>query len=168
MGRPMLVPSKSTLERWQREGLTHQLMVERHERESGIRVTRIAISVAFVRYGLADTNPRYSEQLPWRVHTAHATHYAARMLRLLGRREHDPQNMNANERARLQSWLAFLERESVIVGYAPRSVEGFHYIPSFHKDHAGASPIRRHYLKGDMAHLRAPEGQRLRRRAACN
>ena len=143
MAPPTLVPDKTTMERWLREGLTHVQMAERHEAETGIKVTRATISGALVRYGLAETKPRYVDQLPWRVHDNHQTHYAARMLRLYGRNEQDPASLNIPEAKRLISWLAMLEREEAIVGYDPDSRDGFHYIDKALKDNELPAPIRR-------------------------
>ncbi len=142
MAPPTLVPSKDVLTRWQREGLTQVQMVERHERETGVRVTRAAIASAMVRYGLSEEKPRYSETLPWKVKTDHLTEYPARMLRLLGRRQIGGE-LNASEDQRLDSWLAMLKRERAVVGYDPDSAEGFHYIDAALKDHRGKAPIRK-------------------------
>ena len=143
MAPPTLVPDKSTLERWQREGLTHAEMVARHEEETGIKVSRASISGAFVRYGLAENKPRYRDSLPWRVRDEHGTHYSARMLRLFGRNEQTPEKLNRDESQRLRSWLDMLDREDAIVGYDPDSSEGFYFIDKQWKDHDGPAPIRR-------------------------
>jgi hypothetical protein len=143
MAPPTLVPDKTTLERWQREGLTHAEMVARHEQETGIRVSRASISGAMVRYGLAENKPRYRNSLPWRVRDEHGTHYAARMLRLYGRKQQTPDKLNIDESQRLRSWLDMLDREQAIVGYDPDSDEGFYYIDQALKDNDDPAPIRR-------------------------
>jgi len=96
-----------------------------------------------VRYGLAENKPRYRNSLPWRVRDEHGTHYAARMLRLYGRKQQTPDKLNIDESQRLRSWLDMLDREQAIVGYDPDSDEGFYYIDQALKDNDDPAPIRR-------------------------
>jgi hypothetical protein len=127
MGAPKKVPDKTTLARWQREGLTQQQMVERILSEQGITVSRPAIAGAMVRYGLAEDKVRHNHTIPWRVKVVHISSYPARMLRLLGRRL-DGMHLNNQENKKLDSWLALLEREDAVVAYDPDSVDGFMYV----------------------------------------
>jgi hypothetical protein len=133
------VPDKATLERWSREGLTHQQMADRTLEETGQRVTRAAISMAMQRYGLATQKARYNEEVPWRVRVEHLRAYPVRMLRMLGRRrageELDPE---ANER--LDRWLATLVENDAVVAYDPDSDVGFHYVARTPDD--GPLPVR--------------------------
>ena len=142
MAPPTMVPDKTTLTRWKAEGLTQAQMVTRHELETGIKVSRSAMANAMIRYGLSGSHPRYHNTLPWKVSEIHLSHYAARMLRLLGRRQAGGE-LNPLEASRLTSWLEGLERESIIVGYDPDSVDGFLYIEKTLKDNGGFAPIRR-------------------------
>jgi len=135
MAPPTLVPSRTILSRWQRQGLTQGQMAAQHEADTGIRVTRAAIAGAMVRYGLAGDKPRYYNTIPWRVEGRHLTAYQARMLRLLGRRL-DGRELNIGEAQRLDSWLATLERED-----DPDTKDGFLYIDSSLGD-GGDIPIR--------------------------
>jgi len=140
MAPPVLVPDKTTLRRWKREGLTQQEMVDRHFAETGIQVSRASIAAAMVRYGLAGTKPRYYGTIPWHVKGEHLTHYAVRMLRLLGRRKAGG-DLNNLEALRLDSWLEMLDREHAVVGYDPDSEDGFYYIDAKYRDSKDA-PIR--------------------------
>lgn len=141
MSPPTLVPNKTILRRWKREGLTQRQMVERHELETGILVSRATIAAAMVRYGLAEEKPRYNNTLPWRVHGEHISEYPARMLRLLGRRINGG-SLNVAEVNRLDSWIAMLRRENAVVGYDPDSAQGFHYVEAEGDEVGSVIPIR--------------------------
>jgi hypothetical protein len=70
---------------------------------------------------------RFFETVPWRVQPVHAAEYPVRMLRLLGRRRAGIP-LDDDSSARLDSWLAMLERERVVVAYAPEGKDGFLYV----------------------------------------
>ena len=146
MAPPTLVPDRTTLSRWQGEGLTHQQMAERHYEETGILVTRTAISAAMVRYGLAEDGVRYKDMIPWRVKVIHAKAYPVRMLRLLGRRNSGGE-LNELEEQALERWLQKMAEDRTIVAYDEDSDAGFFYIDKRHKDHRGAAPIRKKQIK---------------------
>lgn len=94
---------------------------------TGQPVTRGAVSSAVSRAGLSTPGKRYDLTLPWRVKIQHSKHYAARMLRLLGRRlEGSP--LHPADDDRLTSWLSKLDAENSIVVYAPETPDGFHYM----------------------------------------
>jgi hypothetical protein len=87
LAQRQMVPGKTVLEGWLREGLTHQQIADRIKAELNEDVTRSAVTAAIQRHGLTTrTVNRYDETLPWRIVPAHAMDYAARMLRLLGRK----------------------------------------------------------------------------------
>lgn len=140
MAPPTLVPNKTTLRRW-KKGLTQSEMVARHEKETGIKVSRPAIAAAMVRYGLSEERPRHMDTLPWAVKMEHLGAYPARMLRLLGRRRSGMSLKPENER-RLDSWLAHMKAEKVVVAYDPDDPDGFHYIDAKYGDVKGI-PIRK-------------------------
>lgn len=140
MPAPQLVPDKTTLQAWIREGLTHKQMAQRVFETTGHKIGRTAISNAMIRYGLATERPRYTETLPWKVKTGYATHYAARMLRLLGRRDNGG-TLNELEDQRLDAWLEMLRKERAVVAYDAET--GFHYVDKGLKDHRTSAPIRR-------------------------
>ena len=141
MAPPKLTPDRPTLERWLEEGLTHQQMAERVYAETGNRVTRAAISVALMGYGLTKPKNRYKDTIPWRVQAGHAKLHPAKMLRLLGRRVLGG-TMSDLEESQLDSWLTHIGNENLIVGYDPDSDSGFVYIDAKFKDHDGEAPIR--------------------------
>lgn len=128
--------------RWEAEGLTHAQMAERVYTETGVTVTRTAISAAMVRYGLAKDGNRYREFIPWRVKVLHAKAYPVRMLRLLGRQA-DGGELNETEADTLERWLIQLRESKTIVAYDSKSDAGFFYIDRKFKDHRGKAPIRR-------------------------
>lgn len=143
MAPPRLVPDKTTLRRWQEEGLTHEQMAERVFEETGNRVTRVAISVALQRYGLTASAKRYDSTIPWRVREGHARAYPVRMLRLLGRRI-EGLELTKHETTILDQWLAELDEQNLIVAYDYESDQGFVYIDRKYKDHRQKNlPIRK-------------------------
>lgn len=122
-----VVPDATTLRRLVESGKTHQEIADLVYEATGQPVTRGAVSSAISRAGLSAQGRRYDYTLPWRVKVRHSKHYAARMLRLLGRRLEGCSLHEADE-ARLDSWLARLRAEGAIVAYAPDTEEGFFYV----------------------------------------
>ena len=57
----------------------------------------------------------------------HSKHYAARMLRLLGRLR-DHQELHPDDGDRLASWMHKMRSENTVVVYLPETEEGFHYM----------------------------------------
>ena len=122
-----VIPDATTLRRLVREGHTHQDIADMVREDTGVPVTRGAVSSAISRAGLSTPGKRYEHTLPWRVKIEHSKHYAARMLRLLGRRlEGNP--LHETDDARLDSWLEKLHAENAVVAYIPETTEGFHYM----------------------------------------
>ena len=122
-----VIPDATTLRRLVREGKTHQDIADMVYQTTGQPVTRGAVSSAISRAGLSTPGKRYERTLPWRVKVEHSKHYAARMLRLLGRRlEGLP--LHETDEARLDSWLARLEAEHAVVAYVPETEDGFYYM----------------------------------------
>lgn len=107
--------------------MTHKEIAEAISRETGYPVSRSTVSAALHRAGAASAAKKYPEELPWTIHEEHQTHYAARMLRLLGRRRKGIRN-SAESDARLDSWLATLRESGAVVTYVPDTDEGFFYI----------------------------------------
>ena len=143
MAPPRLVPDKVTIERWIDEGLTHQQMADRLLAETGNKVTRMAISAAIQRYGLAGEGNRYEDTVPWRIQPSHATAQPLRMLRFMGRRRQG-NSLNDAESKQLDAWMKRLTEMDVIVAYDPDDDLGFHYIDARFRDHDDATlPIRR-------------------------
>lgn len=107
-------------------GMTRQQIVENVYDRTGHRVTVNAVSMACKRAGIPPRGRRYPEFLPWRVRAVHEGHYAQAMLRLAGRRQ-EGTPLSKDETARLDSWLAKLERYRAVVQYDPDSADGFTY-----------------------------------------
>jgi hypothetical protein len=108
-------------------GMTHAQIAEQIGREVGYKVSRSTVSAALHRAGETATAKKYPDELPWRVKEEHQSHYAARMLRLLGRRRKGTRNTPEMD-ARLDSWLAQLEGASAVVVYVPDTLDGFFYV----------------------------------------
>lgn len=140
MPTPRLIPDRTELRRLvETDGLTHAQIADLVYERTGHRVTRGAVSSAISRAGLSSPMNRYTDHLPWRVKIEHSKHYAARMLRLLGRRDSGDELSEADS-ARLDGWLNRIHSEGVVVAYAPDTEEGFYYVPK-PKGFRGKVPI---------------------------
>jgi hypothetical protein len=134
-----------------RRGMTHQEIADHIYETTGQRVTRGAVSSAVSRAGLSRTARRYEDTVPWRVKIEHSKHYAARMLRLLGRQRLGD-TLQDTDQTRLDAWLKRMQDEGVVVAYIPESEEGFHYVrpPKGWKDE-GIPVDRRTITLADIA-----------------
>lgn len=110
-----------------RRGMTHQEIADAVSEATGHRVKRSTVSAALLRAGLSQPAKKYPNEIPWTVKKEHLTHYAARMLRLLGRRNAGVQN-SAEMDQRLDSWLDQLRQTHSVVTYVPNTDEGFFYV----------------------------------------
>lgn len=108
-------------------GMTHAQIAEVISREVGYTVSRSTVSAALHRAGETAQAKKYPEEIPWTVQERHQTHYAPRMLRLLGRRRQGIRNTPEMD-ARLDSWLRQLHDNECVVIYVPETEQGFFYI----------------------------------------
>lgn len=122
-----VLPHTTELKKMLERGMTHQEIADAISRTTGYTVKRSTVSAAIHRAGLSERNKKYTEEIPWTVREEHLTHYAARMLRALGRRRAGIQNSEEMDR-RLNGWLAQLRREHAVVLYVPETTEGFFYV----------------------------------------
>jgi hypothetical protein len=122
-----ILPATSRLKALADSGLTHQEIAELVTRETGYQVKRSTVSAALHRAGETQAAKKYPEELPWKVREEHQTHYAARMLRLLGRRRQGIQN-SAESDSRLDAWLRQLKEAGAVVVYVPDTDDGFFYV----------------------------------------
>jgi hypothetical protein len=99
-----------------RSGMTHAEIAREVSRATGHPVKRSTVSAAI-----------YPEEIPWTVREEHLTHYAARMLRTLGRRRKGIAN-SAEMDARLDAWLELLSSNHSVVAYVPETPQGFFYV----------------------------------------
>lgn len=122
-----LLPDTQRLVALREEGLTYKQIAAWVEQHTGEKVSPASVGAALSRAGKTRGIPRYEQHLPWVVRQEHATHYAARMLRLLGRRD---QGLPVGEdwEKRLDAWLDQLRGEHAVVTYVPDSVDGFYYV----------------------------------------
>ena len=107
--------------------MSYQEIADWIEQHQGVRVSRMSIASAFSRAGKSTPRPRYDKHLPWKVKAEHGQHYAAKMLRLLGRRDNGLPLTSEQDR-RLDSWLHTLRETHSVVAYAPETSDGFHYV----------------------------------------
>lgn len=124
------------------KGLTHEKIAEILTRQTGYPIKRSSVSAALSRAGEASAAKRYVEEIPWRVRQEHLTHYAARMLRLLGRRRAGINN-SAETDKRLDAWLRQLAEAEAVVTYVEDTPEGFFYIKA--SPDVEGIPVRRDY-----------------------
>lgn len=122
-----ILPPRDELKKMLDRGMTHREIAEAVSKETGHPVRRSTVSAAIHRAGLSDTAKKYDAEIPWTVKEEHLTHYAARMLRLLGRRRAGVTN-SAEMDARLDAWLRQLDENHAVVCYLPETEEGFFYI----------------------------------------
>lgn len=122
-----IIPDTQELRRLIESGLTHQQIADMTFERTGHRVSRGAVSSAVSRAGLSAEGKRYRETLPWRVRIEHSKHYAARMLRLLGRRMRD-EPLHPEDGDRLDSWMQKMKDEGTVVAYIPETEDGFYYV----------------------------------------
>lgn len=122
-----VIPPASELRHLLALGKTHQEIADMVHATTGTPVTRGAVSSAISRAGMSAPGKRYTATLPWRVKIEHSKHYAARMLRLLGRRIVG-EAMHPDDERRLDSWLEKMDTERTVVAYIPETPEGFHYM----------------------------------------
>lgn len=128
MGAPRLLPSDSTLEKWQEEGLTHQEMADRVLDWTGVSVSRSSVSAALHRAGLTN-RVRYSEVIPWSpIRSDHNHAYALSMLRILARKELG-KPVTEDQHDRFESWSKRLDEDNACVAYVYNSDAGFIYVP---------------------------------------
>lgn len=135
-----VIPDKTELRHLVAAGHTHQEIADLVYERTGQKVTRGAVSSAISRAGLSTPGHRYEETLPWRVKIEHSKHYAARMLRLLGRRLQGG-TLHPDDAARLDSWMAKMREEGTVVAYIPETEEGFHYVDPPKGHRPGLVPI---------------------------
>lgn len=120
--------------------MTHQQIADLITQETGVPVGRSTVSAALHRAGEAEVAKKYVDEIPWRVKEQHQTHYAPRMLRLLGRRRRGIAN-SAEMDARLDAWLKQLHDAGAVVVYVPDTPEGFFYITG--EPDAEGIPVKR-------------------------
>lgn len=108
-------------------GMTHAQIAQAVSQKTGYSVSRSTVSAALHRASATSPAKRYPNEIPWTVREEHQTHYAARMLRLLGRRNQGVQN-SAEAEQRLDSWLKKLEDSGAVAVYVPETPDGFFYV----------------------------------------
>jgi IS30 family transposase len=122
-----ILPDRSELEKMLRSGMTHAEIAREVSRATGHPVKRSTVSAAIHRAGISQPAKKYPEEIPWTVREEHLTHYAARMLRTLGRRRKGIAN-SAEMDARLDAWLELLSSNHSVVAYVPETPQGFFYV----------------------------------------
>lgn len=138
-----ILPPRSELEKFLARGMTHQEIAEAVSRETGHKVSRSSVSAAIHRAGLSARAKKYPNEIPWTVREPHLTHYAARMLRTLGRRNAGIRNSQEMD-DRLDAWLKLLKRNHSVVVYHEQLEDGFAYVDGDFTDQG--IPINENYF----------------------
>lgn len=95
--------------------------------ERGIHLRPSTISMAKRRYGL-DVREPHADLIPWLVHEDHRGLYAAKMLRLEGRRRRGDQ-LDADQLRYLENWKQKMADDGTVVHYEYDTDEGWFYVP---------------------------------------
>lgn len=138
------LPPINDIMRLMEQGHTHGEIAEICSAMTGERITRGAVTSAINRADKSTTTRvRHDDTIPWKVKARHTTEYQPRMLRCLGRRLKGLPNKPGDD-DRLDSWLAWMERERRVVGYYPDAEDdyGFHCIPASAGTPGRVAPIR--------------------------
>ena|SRR5881409_1763443 len=136
-----ILPDTQRIVELREDGKTYVEIAKWVKAKYGYPVAPASLAAAVSRAGKA-TRPvnRYADHIPWTVKAAHTRHYAARMLRLMGRRDQGLPITDI-EAAKLTNWLERLAAERAVVAYAPDTEEGFFYIDG--KPNSKGVPIRK-------------------------
>lgn len=140
-----ILPPASELRRLAQDH-THQEIADLISRQTGYPIARSTVSAALHRAGESESAKKYPDEIPWRVRSEHQTHYAARMLRLLGRRNRGINN-SAEMDSRLDSWLDQLRGAGAVVVYFPETEDGFFYVTGKPDNDLGIPVIRDYEVK---------------------
>lgn len=147
MAAPRILPPTAELQKMVDKGMTHAQIAQKLSEKTGHKIARSTVSAALSRAGSSDQGTRYSDEIPWRVKGEHLTQYPVRMLRLLGRRNKKIE-LKDDEAQRLDSWLANLSQQNLVVAYSPE--KGFLYVEADEvHDGEGGIPIRRRTITSE-------------------
>lgn len=126
-----VLPDGDSLLKMVAKGMTQQEIADETFRDTGVRVTRAAVSAALARAGAPPMRNRYSELLPWRVRAEDDNHYALRMLRAEARLRAGSQ-VSDRELRRLEAWKKTLKENQAVVHYDPdvKHSPRFFYVPA--------------------------------------
>lgn len=134
------VPDRETLIKWLEENpeMTRKQIAERQYRETGLKPSLPAISMAFDRYGIPARRNRWDQMKPWRIKTEHGDLKESKLLRLAGRRAAGLKNPPDAEKW-LDSWLEELREAGrpVVAYYRDDELEPFQYHPRVPEDGDG-------------------------------
>lgn len=124
-----LLPSDSTLVKWQEEGLTHQGIVDRIREREGIIVGRSTVAVAFSRMGMTN-KIRYEDWLPWpHIKSIHNDLTEPQRLRL-GARLMYGAGKHGNDKTQLETfinWARRVKAADTVIYYNEELPEGWGY-----------------------------------------
>lgn len=122
-----ILPDKQ-LEQWMREGKTDTQIVQLLQQHPHfITVTRQAISAWRKRRGL-QMRPQAPSAMPWRLRPEHRQMEPARVIRLRARLDRG-ETIPAEEQARLDKAVEYLDSVGGVFHYDPDTLEGWFVVP---------------------------------------
>jgi hypothetical protein len=133
VGKSQVPPTKIVNEqevmRWFAEGRSYQWMVEEYKRKYGIDTVPSLWGNFRRRRGLERRTLRDDDLLPWHLRDEHRWRFPAQMLRAEARRRAGKE-LRAEEKRRLETFIARLKRDGLVVHYDRDTREGFFYVPA--------------------------------------
>lgn len=141
-----ILPPKSVLERWYREGVSYAEMARRHNEAENLATTRQSFFMACRRLGISErTTYDHSAVLPPNLRPEHTKLYDTQMIRQWDSRRQG-KVYPAREDQKINGWLAHLNDAKVVLVYRRNTQKGWHTalrLPSDEPDF----PMRRTWVK---------------------
>lgn len=109
-----------------RSGMRNREIVDYYA-QRGIHLRPNTISMAKRRYGL-DVHEWHTDLIPWVINQDHQGLYAAKMLRLEGRRRRGEPLTDAQLRY-LENWKKKMMEDGTVIHYEHDTDEGWFYVP---------------------------------------
>lgn len=128
MPAPSKVQDMAEAVRWLEEGRPYQWMVDEYRRKYHVQTSVEMWSGLRRRRGIPTRIVRDEALVPWAVRPEHRHAHAVSMLRAEARRRAGKQ-LTPGTAEMLETWLAGLERDALVVHYAPETPEGWWYVP---------------------------------------
>lgn len=124
-----VIPDKNTLEKWRKEGLTHQAMADRFNgtRPTEKPVSRQAFTNACGRYGLV-VNLKHDEWLPANMRPEHQKLYDTEMIRRWSARKQG-KKFGPKPNQKINAWLQNLRDAGAILLYRRDTQQGWWPVP---------------------------------------
>ena len=124
--RPTVIQDEREVIQWLEEGRTFKWMAEEYLRKYNLKVAAGHVQRLPVPHGSAYPRRANDDLVPWAVAEHHRWANPVMMLRAEARRR---AGLSVTT-PRLDSWVAGLKRDGLVVHYDPDTDEGFFYVPA--------------------------------------